>query len=143
MTDFVTHYGLWGLLLTSCLAATLIPVSSEAALAAALGYGFPVMQALAFAIVGNCLACLLNYGLGYYLRRGTQDRMQRSRFGRKALQWSECWGTPALLLSWLPLIGDPLTVAAGVGRVPLARFVVLVFSLRIARYLAIAGFFTG
>ena len=49
------------------------------------------------------------------------------------------YGKWALLLSWLPIVGDPLTVAAGVMKEPLAHFVVLVAIAKITRYLAVAG----
>ena len=60
-----------------------------------------------------------------------------SRSGRAALRWTERYGLPALLLSWLPVIGDPLTLAAGVGRIRLLWFVPLVAGLRVARYAAL------
>ena len=57
--------------------------------------------------------------------------------GRRALGWLERWGLGALWLSWLPVVGDPLTLAAGLARVRFAWFLPLVAALRLARYAAL------
>ena len=138
---WVIDFGVTGLFLASFLAATILPFSSEAALVLALGTGMDKTTALIAASTGNCLACLLNYGIGYFIRDKAGHRLAASRSGRKALEWTEKFGLPSLLLSWAPVIGDPLTIAAGVGKVNLLWFVLIVFTLRIGRYMLIAGFF--
>ena len=65
------------------------------------------------------------------------ERLASSKAGRAATRWLDRFGLPALLLSWLPVIGDPLTLAAGVGDVRLRWFVPVVASLRLARYAAL------
>ncbi|GAB5535778.1 MAG: DedA family protein [Rubricoccaceae bacterium] len=132
---------LWGgpgLFVAAFVGATLVPVSSEAAFVAALAAGFPAPAALAWATAGNSLGCALNYGLGWWGRDRVEARLMASRSGRTALRWTERAGVPALLLSWLPIIGDPLTLAAGVARVRPSVFAVLVVSVRFARYAALA-----
>ena len=99
--------------------ATLLPLSSEAAFAAALAGGMDTIDALAWATAGNTLGCALNVALGRWARDRTEPRLRASRWGQKALEGFERWGGWALALSWLPVIGDPITVAAGVARVPL------------------------
>lgn len=137
-TEWVQAYGGPGLFAAAFLGATLLPLSSEAAFVAALLAGLPPPAALAWATVGNTIGCLVNYALGRWGRDRASGALGRSRAGRNALTWLERWGTPALLLSWLPVIGDPLTLAAGVARVRLGVFVALVGGLRLARYGALA-----
>ena len=123
--------------------ATLLPLSSEAAFAAALAGGMPVPAALAWASAGNTLGCALNVALGRWGRARAAPRLQASRAGRRALAVVERWGAWSLGLSWLPVIGDPLTVAAGVARVPLGVVAAVVPALRVARYAAIAWAMAG
>lgn len=132
--QFVLTYGLWGLGGASFVSGTLIPLSSEAILVAGIAAGLPLVPALAICSGANCLACACNYGLGAALRSRMLPRLAASRSGRKALAWMERWGTWSLFASWLPFIGDPLTVVAGTARVHLAWFVGIVFVLRILRY---------
>ena len=118
--------------------ATLLPLSSEAAFAAALLRGMPSPEALAWATAGNTLGCALNVALGRWGRVRAEPRLRASPAGRRALGAVERWGGWALALSWLPVVGDPLTVAAGVARVPLGVVALVVPALRFARYAAIA-----
>ena len=132
--EWVQAYGLWGLAGAAFVGATLVPISSEVAFVAALKLGLAPVSALMWASAGNTAGCLVNYGLGRWGRGAVGDKLATSRSGRAALRWLERWGAPALLFSWLPVIGDPLTVAAGVARVRLGLFVALVMSLRVGRY---------
>ena len=118
--------------------ATLLPLSSEAAFAGALAAGMPAGPALAWATAGNTLGCALNVALGRWARVRAEPRLRESPFGRRALGAVERWGGWSLGLSWLPVVGDPITVAAGVARVPLGLVAAVVPVLRWARYAAIA-----
>jgi membrane protein YqaA with SNARE-associated domain len=118
--------------------ATLLPLSSEAAFAGALAAGMPAGPALAWATAGNTLGCAFNVALGRWARVRAEPRLRASRGGRRALGAVERWGGWSLGLSWLPIVGDPITVAAGVARVPLGIVAVVVPLLRWARYAAIA-----
>jgi len=102
------------LFLASFLAATILPFSSEAVLIAALSAGAPKYEALIAASLGNMLAVVVNYFLGFFLYEKTKTKLLRSKMGKKAFLLGHKWGYTALLLSWLPLIGDPLTIVAGV-----------------------------
>jgi len=137
LVDWVQAYGAIGLCAAAFVGATLVPVSSEAAFVAAVAAGLAPSTALLWASVGNTVGCLVNYGIGWTARERVGDRLMGSRSGRAALRWTERYGLPALLLSWLPVIGDPLTLAAGVGRIRLLWFVPLVAGLRVARYAAL------
>lgn len=127
-------YGPFGLFLSAFLAATIIPFSSEAALAASLAAGMETNTALAAASAGNILAIFLNYLLGYWLYEKTHANLERSKTGRKALAWGHRYGYGALLFSWLPVVGDPVTLVAGLVRLNVVWFLLIAGSLRIGRY---------
>lgn len=131
-----------GLFLAALLAATILPAQSEALLAALIaGGGHPVWLLIAVASAGNILGAVINWGLG----RGLTLYRDRKWFpvSQKALARAEGWyhryGRWSLLFSWVPVIGDPLTVIAGSLREPFAGFLVLVAIGKIGRYLVIAA----
>ena len=138
---WVAESGAPALFLVAFLAATLLPFSSEAALAAALAVGMAPLEALTAASLGNSLACVVNYGIGRFLHDRTRPRLEASPTGRRTLGWMERWGPASLLLSWAPVVGDPLTVVAGLARVSFGLFVLVVLPLRVLRYVLIAGLF--
>jgi len=134
-------YGPFGLFLSAFLAATLLPFSSEAALIAALAAGMDPATALTAASAGNLLAVSVNYALGYWLYEKSHAKLERSKTGRRALEAGHRYGYAALLLSWLPLIGDPLTLVAGLVRLNFYGFMLIAGGLRIGRYWAVAQLF--
>ncbi|MBC8145396.1 MAG: DedA family protein [bacterium] len=131
----IVSYGGPGLLLISFIAATIIPLSSEAAVIAAVWLVLPPTETLVWASVGNCLGITLNYWLGRLGRKKIDDRGKEPT-GRVArtVRWLERYGKWSLLLSWLPFVGDPMTLVAGVSRVNFLFFVVVAFSVRVLRY---------
>ena len=143
LASWVLEHGLPALFAVAFLAATLVPVSSEAALVAVLAAGVPALSALAVASAGNGLACGLNYAIGRFFREKTGRRLRASRAGRKALAWMERLGPWSLALTWLPVVGDPLTVAAGYARTSPLLFAAVVLPLRVARYVALAAAVRG
>ncbi|MCH8558500.1 MAG: VTT domain-containing protein [Balneolia bacterium] len=131
MTELLPYLALF---FTAFAAATILPFSSEAAVVAAVLAGMDSTAVLIWASVGNCMACLLNYGLGYLFHEKSRQKLRQSRFGRKSLIWVRKYGMWSMLLSWAPLIGDPLTIVAGLFRLRLLYFVIVVFAFRIGRY---------
>lgn len=139
MTDLVAYGGLFFVALA---AATILPMQSEAALVGLLLTGaYPPWALLAVASAGNVLGAVINWLLG----RGIRHFRDRPWFPVKAetLTKAEAWyrryGKWSLLLSWAPLIGDPLTVAAGVLREPFPAFLLLVTLAKVGRYLVLAA----
>ena len=120
------------------MAATILPFSSEVAFVAAIKNGMPTLSALFFASLGNVLAVVVNYYLGYFLYEKMDTKLEASKFGRKSLSYGHRYGYGALLLSWLPLIGDPLTIVAGLVRLKFVYFLLIAGSLRVFRYLFMA-----
>ena len=141
MTYIIDNFGLLGLLLFSFFSATVLPVSSEAALAAALALKMPVIPALAYATIGNCAGVVFNYWVGSKV----EDKLLHQHLQKKPLARAynimQRWGKWSLLLSWLPVIGDPITYLAGALRINFYLFIFIASSLRFLRYLVIAGFF--
>ncbi|WP_457749662.1 YqaA family protein [Sulfurimonas sp.] len=130
------------LFLSAFLAATILPFSSELAFVTALHNEVSVKNALFFASSGNILAIVFNYYLGYFLYEKTKTSLFHSHFGKKAFLVGHKYGYYALLLSWLPLIGDPITLVAGLVRLKFVWFVIISGSLRIARYMFLAYIFS-
>jgi len=129
-----------GLFLIAFIAATLLPAQSEAALAAAIVEGYTPWWLVAVATVGNVLGSTVNWWLGRELNRFGDRRwfpVKPAQLAR-ARGWYGRYGRWSLLLSWVPAIGDPLTLVAGVMREPLRTFVPLVAFAKLARYLAVA-----
>lgn len=141
MVDFisdpqmVTTYGLPMLFLLCFGAATILPFSSEVAFTTAIAIGWPVSAVLITASVGNVLGASTNYLLGYFFSTKMHDKLMNERFGRKVLRWSEKYGNRLIWLNALPLIGDPVTILAGIAKQSWQRFVLIVFGSRIARYI--------
>jgi membrane protein YqaA with SNARE-associated domain len=122
------------LFVTAFLAATILPFSSEAAFIVALKNDMPPLNAMLSASSGNVLAIIFNYYLGYFLYKKTKTKLLASKLGNKSYMYGHKYGYWALLLSWLPLIGDPLTLVAGVVRLEFVWFVLIAGSLRVVRY---------
>jgi len=122
-------------------AATLLPLSSELAVIALLASdGSPIVIWL-IASIGNTLGSLVNYLLGRF-SLCFQNKPWfpfKPASMRSAQQWFHKYGHCSLLLAWAPIVGDALTVVAGMMRIRLLYFVVLVFIGKGTRYLIIIG----
>lgn len=130
-----------GLFLTAFAAATLLPAQSEAALALAVAGGYPAVAVVAVASLGNVLGSVTNWLLGRFFTRFRDRRWfpLRARDLERAEAWYRRFGRWSLLLSWVPIIGDPLTVVAGVLREPLPVFLLLVGLAKAGRYIIVAA----
>lgn len=140
MHELLVSHGFPALFIWSFLAATLVPLGSEWLLAALLLQGFDPAWSVSVATVGNTLGALTTYGIGLWggplligrvLRIDPATRQRAERFYTRFGSWS-------LLLSWLPVIGDPLCLAGGLLRVAPGRFLLLVTAGKLARYLTVA-----
>ncbi len=122
----------------SFLAATVVPLGSEPALFTLVVKGYSVMTVVLVATLGNVLGSGTTYWVGRrgarILERHTSARVDQSRAGRLLQRY----GQPALLLSWMPVIGDALVAAAGAVKTPIVPFLFWVAAGKAARYAAIA-----
>ena len=122
---------LWALFASSFLAATLLPGGSEFVLAGVLNaYPQQYWPALAVATIGNTLGGMSSYLIGRIIPQRTEI---------KGLKWVQRYGSAVLLASWVPIIGDPLCVAAGWLRVNPWLAALFMALGKFARYLVIAG----
>ena len=122
------------LFVSAFLAATILPFSSEVSFVLALQNGMNSTTALFFASSGNILAMILNYFLGFWLYDKTKAKLKSSKVGRKSLIYGHKYGVIALFLSWLPVIGDPITLVAGLVRINFLMFILIAGSARLLRY---------
>lgn len=126
--DATTSLG--AVFLSSFLGATLLPGGSEAVLFGILRYDPRLYwPALAMATLGNTLGGMTSYLIGRFI---PQKRKMKS------LQRVRQYGSPVLLLSWLPVVGDPLCVAAGWLRLDPSRSAAFMAAGKLARYLVVA-----
>jgi membrane protein YqaA with SNARE-associated domain len=130
------------LFLGAFLAATLLPFSSEVMLVAALVAGdISPSLLVATAATGNILGSIVNWTLGRFVLTW-QDRrwfpFTPAQIDKASDRFSR-YGSWSLLFAFLPVIGDPLTFAAGMLKVPFWRFAILVSIGKIARYAALAA----
>lgn len=134
------EYGYVGLFLGAFLAATLIPLPSEAILVGALGLGLDPVLVIGVATLGNFLGGMTNYGLGY-LANNEQFLIKLNVNLDKVQRWesrSNRWGYWLGLLAWLPIIGDPMLVALGFLKVRFWPLCLTVFAGKFIRYCIIA-----
>lgn len=130
-----------GLALSACIAATLLPMQSEATLVALLTLKpGAVISLVAVASLGNVVGSQINWWLGTQLHRWQHRRWfpaSAEQLARAQL-WYQRYGRWSLLLSWMPVIGDPLTLVAGVLREPFWRFTLVVSIAKTGRYIVLA-----
>ncbi|WP_024462052.1 YqaA family protein [Marinimicrobium sp. LS-A18] len=138
--EHLAELGYLGLFLSAFLAATILPLSSEVVLSALLLSGLSPVVLVSVATVGNVLGSLTNYALGYWGSLVVVKkwlRMSEDDFVRAEVRVRK-YGMVSLCFAWVPIIGDPLTVIAGVLRIRLRWFLLLVTAGKLARYVVIS-----
>ena len=124
----------------SFLAATILPFSSELTLAGLIATSnYDNLLLLIVASFGNVLGSVVNWALGFYSRNLTTKKWFpfKDKQIEKSSQWFSKFGKWSLLFAWVPFIGDPLTLVAGLLRVKFLEFLILVMIGKISRYLVI------
>lgn len=135
----------FGLFVSAFVSATLFPGQSEAVLAGLVLAGHTSWLLLIAASVGNILGSLVNWLLGRGIERFGHRRWFPASPARleRAQRWYAKCGRWSLLMSWAPVIGDPLTLVAGVMREPLPVFLALVSIAKVVRYLVVIAVAQG
>lgn len=136
MEAMLENFGYAGLFAVSFLAATLVPLGSEAAAVFMALAGFNPGCILAVASTGNVLGAVVNYFAGKWGRKFLPSKwLEQDEAGlAKAEKAFGKWGSPALFFAWLPVVGDPLTFVAGVLRVNILVFLFWTAFGKILRY---------
>jgi len=138
--DYFAELGYFGLFIAAFLAATILPLSSEVVLSVLLLNGLSPVALVAIATVGNVLGSLTNYGLGYWAGPKVASKwlkMSEEEFVRAEQRFAK-YGLFSLCFAWVPVIGDPITVIAGILRIRLLWFVLLVTSGKLVRYIVVS-----
>ncbi len=140
METFLLDHGLSALFCLSLLAATLLPLGSEWLLAALILQGLPIVQVVSVAAAGNILGAYITYAMGrwgsdFFVKKLLRMDAQQTQ---RAMEQYRRYGTVSLLLAWLPVIGDPLCLAAGIMRLQPLLFLIPVSIGKTGRYLFIA-----
>ncbi|WP_432822007.1 YqaA family protein [Trichloromonas sp.] len=140
MEELLVSHGYPALFLLSFLAATVVPLGSEWLLVVLLLRGFDPALSVSLAALGNTLGAMTTYAVGLWGGPFLIGRLLRidQATRRRAEGFYARYGRWSLLLSWLPVVGDPLCLVGGVLRVGLVPFVLLVGSGKLLRYLAVA-----
>ncbi len=140
----LAEYG--ALFAASFLSATIFPFQSEVVLFGMLmAEHYHVWLLVLVASLGNILGSCVNWFLGRFIAHFEGRRwfpVSKEQVA-KAEGWYHRYGRWTLLLSWMPIIGDPLTIVAGVLREPFPVFLALVVVAKTARYLAVTGLTLG
>ena len=138
MNSLIEDWGLWGLFLSAFISSTLMPGGSEAVLSALRlhDYHTPVLL-LSIASLGNTLGGMSSWLIGRLLARRWPAQKLDKPEQQRAIRWLERHGSPLLLLSWLPVVGDPLCVAAGWLRIGFWPALLFIALGKVARYAAI------
>lgn len=131
------------LFLIAFLAATLLPAYSELAFAGMLAMGYSPFSLWLVATAGNSLGAVVNWFLGRYLLH-YQDRKWFPFKGAtlaRSQRWFQRYGVWSLLMAWAPIGGDALTFIAGMMRIKLWLFIILVTIGKGLRYAVVLGLF--
>ena len=135
----------WALFFSALLSATLLPGGSEALLLYRLHAGGDPVVLVAIATAGNVIGSLITYAIGRLGNRAIHQRwlgISAAQIDR-AEQWFSRYGTPALLFAWLPVVGDPLCLVAGLLKSQLLCFTLLVTMGKLGRYAFLTLTFTN
>ncbi len=128
------------LFVISFLAATILPFSSELTLAGLIvTSNYDNLLLLSVASFGNVLGSVVNWALGFYSRNLSSKKWFPFKETQieKSSKWFRKFGKWSLLFAWVPVLGDPLTLIAGLLRVKFLDFIVLVAIGKVSRYLVI------
>ena len=127
----------------SFLAATILPFSSELMLAGLIATSnYDNFLLLIFASLGNILGSTINWVLGFYSRNLTANKWFPFKLSQieSSSKWFNKFGKWSLLFAWVPIMGDPLTLVAGLLRVKFLEFLLLVSIGKVSRYFFIYYF---
>ena len=133
------------LFIISFLAATILPFSSELTLAGLMATSsYDNLLLLITVSLGNVLGSVVNWILGFYSRKLSKKKWFpfKDEQIERSSKWFNKFGRWSLLFAWVPIIGDPLTLAAGLLRVKFIEFLILVTIGKVSRYLAIFYLFS-
>ena len=122
----------------SFLAATILPLASEPMLIALVRLREAVVLPVLVATAGNYLGACTTYLLARAAARRLRPVAKATATHARAVRVVERFGQPALLLSWVPILGDAIVVVAGAVRMPFGAFSAWTLAGKFARYAVVA-----
>lgn len=135
---------LWGLFASAFISSTLLPGGSEAYLIWVVTQGdYPLWQPIITATLGNTLGGVLTYAMGRWVAVRYPLRTLEKPEHLRAKRWVQRWGASALLLSWLPIVGDPLCFLAGWLKLSFRASLCCILIGKAVRYGVLGMAFTG
>ena len=139
LEGILLNYGYPGLFIASFLASTILPFGSDGIVVLLVSQGFNAMAVVMIASIGNFFGACTSYYLGLK-GRGYMETYLRfdQRDIEKAEKYFSKYGSYVLLFTWVPLIGDAITVTGGLLKLEFTKFADLVFVGKFLRYLAMA-----
>lgn len=127
--------GSWGLFVSAFISSTILPGGSEAVLAVLVAKtDLDPIWLLFVATGGNTLGAVTTFGLGVLAYLGAPVERFAGKHHGRALKTIRRWGAPALLFSWMPVIGDALCLAAGWLRLPFVKSLIAITVGKALRY---------
>ena len=129
------------LFLSSFISSTILPGHSEITLTTFIFLNkYNIINLIFIASLGNILGSILNWYLGFHFVKFKEKKWFpiNKRQLEKASLWFLNYGKWSLFFSWVPFVGDPLTVVAGVLRVPIITFLIIVSISKILRYVIVS-----
>lgn len=129
---------IWFLFFSAFISSTLFPGGSEAVLAYLVSDAtHPLFLLITVATIGNTLGAMTSWGIGRLvsIRYSTEKLSKESQ--QKAVTRLQHYGSPILLLSWLPVVGDPLCVAAGWLRIHWLKSLLFITTGKLLRYIVV------
>jgi len=129
---------LWGLFVSALVSSTLLPGGSEVLLAYLVYQGeYSQWLLLTIATVGNTLGAVITLLMGVLISVGYLQKREFTARQQQGIGKLRRWGSPLLLLSWLPVVGDVLCLAAGLLRLPWLTALLFIILGKGLRYYAI------
>ncbi len=139
LSSFIDNYGYLNLFILSFLASTVLPIGSEALVVALIYQGFSPFNVIMVATAGNYLGSCTTYYLGLKGRPVLEKYLSPSPEKlEKSEKLFKKYGIYTLLFTWVPGVGDAITMVAGLMQLPFRSFSILVFLGKFGRYFAIA-----
>ncbi|MHB8101388.1 MAG: YqaA family protein [Methanosarcina sp.] len=139
LSSFIDNYGYLNLFVLSFLASTVLPLGSEALVVALIYQGFSPFTVIMVATVGNYVGSCTTYYLGLKGRPVLEKYLSPSPEKlEKSEKLFKKYGIYTLLFTWVPGVGDAITMVAGLTQLPFRSFSILVFLGKFGRYFAIA-----
>lgn len=130
-----SHSSLLGLFVSAFLSSSILPGTSEVVLVVLAAQGdLPIWVLMSVATAGNTLGGMSSWGLGWLIGWWYPLFELTKPAHRQAVERVRGWGSPILLLSWVPFIGDPLCIAAGWLRITWIRALVFIGIGKACRY---------